>query len=193
MCWVGGDFKKSHKTPKAHDGKDQNAAPRIPLRPRREMMTPGTISPGDLGNVSRVINHRLKGNKYAFIGGVACSLLGSTRATHDFDIVVPNGTKDKILSTLAKDKSCFGTAEGGIWVRIDHRRYNLDIIEPKQIGQTFDGHEVVDVRGVKVLKPEKLLDYKRDSYETRDRARVQSLDNDVRDIAFLNEYLTERS
>lgn len=68
---------------------------------------------------------------YAFIGAIACSLLGSARSTHDFDIIVLDGQNDAALRQLASNSKAFGTDGRGIWAKtLDGKQYNLDIIEP---------------------------------------------------------------
>lgn len=159
----------------------------VPLTPMRPAMTPGTMSAGDLSYVARVIDFHLRAMRYAFIGGVACYLLGSE--PHDFDIIVPNGTRGQVMSTLAKDTGAFGTAQGGIWAKVDNRRYNVDVIEPRQIGQSYTGDEAILTRGYRILHPRLLLDFKKYSLAHRDRNRDESMQHDRQDIGFLNQYL----
>lgn len=161
----------------------------VPLRQIRPPMTQGHISPEALSYISRVIDYRLRDLKYAIIGGAACFLLGSSRLTHDLDIIVLNGTKKAAMARLASDTEVFGTAQGGIWVKTDGKRYNLDIMEPQQIGQVFNGNEIVKVQGVNVLHPSVLLQYKQYSYAYRDANRQASKRNDEVDLRFLARYL----
>ncbi|EEQ30400.1 hypothetical protein McanMca71_002293 [Microsporum canis] len=201
MCFGSSDDDNSQTPPRPRQTHPQDTQPQrrhgdtgavtapIALRPMRPMMTPGNIPPNDVPAFARSIDFHLRGLGYAFIGGVACSLLGSQRTTHDLDIIVPQGARRQALSILARDSTNFGVAEGGSWVNMNRRRYNLDVIEPQQIGQQFTGREVVISNGVRVLDPNLLLQYKRYSLSRRDRSRVSSIENDKSDIKFLTQYL----
>lgn len=97
-------------------------------------MTTGYITSESLRYAADYIDIQLRGIPYAFIGGIACSILGSTRATHDFDIVVMDGSKDNALKQLAQNTKAFGTDGRGTWETIfDGKHHNVDIIEPHQI------------------------------------------------------------
>ena len=165
----------------------------IPLRQMRPPMSRGHIPPDVLPYIARVIDYQLGNLKYAIIGGAACFLLGSTRLTHDFDIIVLDGTKKSAMAKLSQNKELFGSAQGGIWVNTeDGGRYNLDVIEPRQIRQRFSGGsgEIIKIQGVNVLRPSLLLEYKQYSYAHRDAGRQASKNTDAMDLQFLTRYLT---
>ena len=162
----------------------------IPLRQMRPRMSRGHIPPDSLPYIARVIDYQLGNLKYAIIGGAACFLLGSTRMTRDFDIIVRDGLKKEAMAMLARNRELFGSAQEGMWVNTeDGGRYNLDVIEPSQIHQRFNGDEVIKVQGVNVLHPSLLLEYKQYSYAHRDAGRQASKNTDAMDLQFLTRYL----
>ena len=150
----------------------------------------GYISVDSLRYVADYVNIQLKGMPYTFIGGVACSLLRSSHLTHDFDIIVLDRQKDAALRQLASNSKAFSTDGCGIWAKtLDGKQYNLDIIEPRQIGQVFTGDDVIVVRGMKVLHPSALLRYKQYAYANRVANRQTSQANYEADLRFLSNYL----
>ena len=137
----------------------------------------------------------LNDSTYAVIGGAACSMLGSSRGTHDIDIVVPDGTKPAAISALRSSRA-FGVEPGSqrIWYNAsDGRHYNLDIIESSSIYQQFNctQTETITVNGVRILKPSLMLNFKCFSWTAENRSQ-QKKNNDAKDISFLDTYIAKR-
>lgn len=136
---------------------------------------------------------------YAIVGGLALMLLGSTRPTKDIDIVVPDGKAAEVATLLAAE-GMFGTAttvngRRRVWFDASsNRRYNVDVLEPHDIGQVFTlgVPETKRVQGYPVLEPRQLLNFKVASWTDRMRTQSAKKENHARDILFLVEYLAKK-
>jgi hypothetical protein len=139
------------------------------------------------------VSQALHNTRYAIIGGIACILLGSTRATYDIDVIIPNGERNNATHALSQSASFGMEARGNrTWFSASNRNhYNVDIMEPRQIYQTFDfARDTVILNGVRVLRPAALLNYKSLSWSAMDRPS-QKKRNDAVDIIFLTRYMAQ--
>jgi len=135
---------------------------------------------------------------YAVIGGVACIVLGSPRPTKDLDIVVPDG-KAAEAATLLAATGHFGTettqtGRRRAWFHASlHRNYNLDVLEPHDIGQNFTSTggvpETITVNGYPILHPAHLLNFKIASWVDRMSTHGYKKINHAKDIRFLVDWL----
>ncbi|KAK4151590.1 hypothetical protein C8A00DRAFT_35737 [Chaetomidium leptoderma] len=124
--------------------------------------------------------------KYAVVGGAACLLLGSNRATTDVDFVVPKSRiRDARLLLKAQ------TEHFAVEPRTNHTVYlstppvEIQIIAPPALfKEPFDeSTETVDVNGIQVLKPALILNAKCRSI--LGRAGESKKMSDAQDIKFL--------
>lgn len=130
--------------------------------------------------------------KYAVVGGAACLLLGSNRATTDVDFVVPKG-KIRDARLLLKAH----TEHFAVEPRTNHTVYlstppvEIQIIAPPALfKEPFDeSTETVEVRGAQVLKPTLILNAKCRSI--LGRAGEAKKTSDAQDIKFLLHWCTE--
>lgn len=137
---------------------------------------------------------------YAIIGGVACIVLGSQRPTKDLDIVVPDGRAAEAATLLAATGH-FGTettqtGRRRTWYHATrHRNYNLDVLEPHDIGQTFASTggvpDTINVNGYPVLHPAQLLNFKIASWVDRMGTHGYKKINHAKDIRFLVDWLAK--
>lgn len=56
---------------------------------------------------AKAVGSTLNGLKYAFVGGAACAMLGSTRVTTDVDLVVPKGGTKAARTLLGENSQQF--------------------------------------------------------------------------------------
>lgn len=97
------------------------------------------------------------------IGEIVCILLGSTKHTGDFEIVVPNGYRDRARAQLVRNPHFFLEAAGCCEVIGSS---STTAITP----WTFWSHPrsaILTIDGCRVLGPSLLLLYKRVLYEER--------------------------
>ncbi|RAK90541.1 hypothetical protein BO79DRAFT_286473 [Aspergillus costaricaensis CBS 115574] len=122
---------------------------------------------------------------YALVGGSACVILGSTRATLDIDFVVPQGETSNARQLLR------ASPDFEVEARTNHTTYKaqrpvqIEILTPPLLfKEPFDQNtEVILVEGIKVLKPALLLNAKCGSItgrSTEDKRKT-----DLFDINFL--------
>ncbi|GAD98226.1 predicted protein [Paecilomyces variotii No. 5] len=116
------------------------------------------------------------------------------RGTRDFDIIVPNGYRDRARAQLVRNPHVFGSSRmlRSCWIKLDDSNYNVDILELRQISQeNLQQNKILTIDGCRVLDPSLLLLSKRVSYEERSQGTNQDVkkDNDAEDIGFLVEYL----
>lgn len=130
---------------------------------------------------------------YAIVGGAGCVLLGCDRTTSDVDIVVPKGaTRAARARFRASDKF---TVESGT----AHTYYNaatpfeIEILAPPGLfKEAFDATTpVMELRGVKVLKPALIFNAKCGS--VLNRANNDKKLTDVADIKFLLDYFAKNT
>ncbi|CAK4032216.1 Hypothetical predicted protein [Lecanosticta acicola] len=141
----------------------------------------------------RRIAYVLNGSiKYAFLGGAAVVLLGSRRVTSDLDIIVPNGTKARVIERLQRQMQGFGRQEASTrsWVLTpDNEAHNLDILEAQEIYAEFaDNTSCEAVDGIRVMRPAAILRTKIISWQSKERKQEKTL-TDAEDIAFLVGYM----
>jgi hypothetical protein len=135
-----------------------------------------------------------KTTPYALVGGAACCVLGSTRATSDVDFVVPRGGIAAARQRLQdKDE----------WFRVDKRTRHtaflsdpevpIEILAPPALfrEEFTSDTEVVQVDGINVLKPTLLLNAKCGSILSR--ATDERKGVDAHDITFLLEWCANNS
>lgn len=130
---------------------------------------------------------------YAVVGGAGCVLLGSQRATTDVDIVVPKGAT---IAARARLRAC---EKFVMEPRTAHTYYNaatridIEILAPPFLfKEDFDATTpVVQVAGVKVLKPALILNAKCGSI--LGRASEDKKLSDSWDIKFLLGYLANNA
>ncbi|TVY47758.1 hypothetical protein LOCC1_G002738 [Lachnellula occidentalis] len=141
--------------------------------------------PDQIRAAAEAIKQSLGNQVYAIVGGAACSLLGSTRETEDVDFVVPqNATKAARL--MLKNQSEFFEVDK----RTLHTHYKSDprveieiLTPPSLFRESFDNNtSVVQVNGVKILKPSLILNAKCNSIMTRPSQAKKRTDAD--DIQF---------
>jgi hypothetical protein len=166
------------------------------------------LTRGDMYEALEAIAAALPAGSYALIGGVACLLLGHTRGTKDIDIVVPDGEAPRAAQLLARSPK-FGTermASGRCrcWFNAASRRHhNVDVLEPRDIGQRLRGGgagdgdgagvlETVLVANRPVLAPAQLLNYKVAGWTDRMGTTGYKKINHARDILFLAGYLAKQ-
>ncbi|KGO72002.1 hypothetical protein PEX1_033080 [Penicillium expansum] len=126
--------------------------------------------------------------KYALVGGSACAVLGSRRATQDIDFVVLRGQTSVARQLLR------GSPNFEVQGRTNYTWYKaaepveIEILAPPALFQeTFDETtEVITIGKLKVLKPALLLNAKCGSLNNR--ATEAKKGTDVQDITFLLGY-----
>lgn len=180
-----------------------------PSSSRRSSLAPGGgLTPSvshldmprrDMYEALDAIAEALPDMPHAIIGGLALMLLGSSRATKDIDIVVPDGRGDEAAALLAAE-GFFGTettinGKRRVWFDASsNHRYNVDVMEPRSIGQVFEDGvpETRTVQGHKVLDPAQLLNFKIASWTDRMKSQSTKKANHAKDIVFLAEYLAKK-
>ncbi|KAL2105057.1 hypothetical protein VUR80DRAFT_9082 [Thermomyces stellatus] len=153
----------------------------------------------DMYEALDAIAEALPDTPYAIVGGLALMLLGSTRPTKDIDIVVPDG-KGAEVATLLAAEGMFGTAttvngKRRVWFDASsNRRYNVDVLEPHDIGQVFPQGvpETRNIQGYPVLDPKQLLNFKIASWTDRMGTQSVKKENHARDVLFLVDYLAKK-
>lgn len=132
------------------------------------------------------IGSALGGNDYALVGGAACSLLGSTRATEDVDFVVPKDGTKNARKLLRQQNTYFNVDKKTLhtWYK-SIPPVEVEIVTPPALfKETFDASTpIITVGGVKVLKPALILNAKCRSI--LERANDRKKRNDAVDIQFL--------
>ncbi|KAF9775474.1 hypothetical protein IL306_006417 [Fusarium sp. DS 682] len=131
---------------------------------------------------------------YAVVGGAACVLLGSTRATFDVDFVVPKGETKAARALLKSYPDYFDIDKKTL-----HTFYRseppveIEILAPPALfREDFSSStSVVEVQGVRVLQPTLLLNAKCNSI--LGRARSDKKDTDAEDIQFLLQWCTRNN
>ncbi|PLN83574.1 hypothetical protein BDW42DRAFT_164703 [Aspergillus taichungensis] len=149
-------------------------------------MSSNIHSPEEIRKAAVAVGEALAScEKYAIVGGGACALLGSTRATQDIDLVVPRG-KTANARQLLRASSDFEVERG-----TNHTAYKaerlveIEILAPPALfKEPFDQEtEVITVHGTKVLKPALLLNAKCGA--VTGRATEEKKRTDLFDIVFL--------
>lgn len=147
----------------------------------------GTIpTPEQVCAAAKAVGYALGDQDYALVGGAACVLLGSTRATEDVDIVVPKGNTPAARSLLKQQIKYFDVANKTL-----HTTYKstplveIEIIAPPALfKEAFDASTpIIIVEGAKVLKPVLILNAKCRSI--LGRAEEKKKRCDATDIQFL--------
>jgi hypothetical protein len=169
----------------------------LPIRqsPHYNSMPPAKPDPGDIRGACKALATLLKDKaKYALVGGAACQLLGSDRATEDVDFVVPPGKVVSARQLIAADKSSFSVEP-----RTRHTHYKSDpqveieILSPpgtfreefKEDTSTY----TLDIEGIsiEVLHPIQILNAKCQSILGRAGSGKKQTDSE--DITFLLKWL----
>ncbi|OJZ83201.1 hypothetical protein ASPFODRAFT_210032 [Aspergillus luchuensis CBS 106.47] len=122
---------------------------------------------------------------YALVGGSACVILGSTRATLDIDFVVPQGKTSNARQLLR------ASPDFEVEARTNHTTYKarrpvqIEILTPPLLfKEPFDHNtEMILVEGIKILKPALLLNAKCGS--VTGRSTEDKRKTDLFDINFL--------
>ncbi|XRM46505.1 hypothetical protein ABZX51_009536 [Aspergillus tubingensis] len=122
---------------------------------------------------------------YALVGGSACVILGSTRATLDIDFAVPQGETSNARQLLRASPDFEVEARTNQTTYKAQRPVQIEILTPPLLfKELFDQNtEVITVEGIKVLKPALLLNAKCGSItgrSTEDKRKT-----DLFDINFL--------
>jgi len=136
-------------------------------------------------NAAHAIGKAFWNNHYAIIGGAACNLLGSTRATGDVDVVVPRGKTPEARSLLQAETELFHVEKRTrrTWFR-SSPPVEIDILAPPgMFKEKFDPTTpTTTIDGTKILKPALLLNAKCKSILQRGGEKQYS---DAMDILFL--------
>ena len=138
---------------------------------------------------AKAVSQALKdgGVKYAIVGGAACLLLGSDRATSDVDFVVPKGRiRDARLLLKAQSDHFAVEARTNHTVYLSNPAIEIQIISPPALfKEPFDeSTETIEILdGIHVLKPTLILNAKCRSI--LGRAADDKKMSDGQDIKFL--------
>jgi hypothetical protein len=130
--------------------------------------------------------------KYAVVGGAACLLLGSNRATTDVDFVVPKGRiRDARFLLKARTELFVVEPRTKHTVYLSKPPIEIQIIAPPALfREPFDeSTETVEVNGVQILKPTLILNAKCRSI--LGRAGEDKKTSDAQDIKFLLHWCAE--
>ncbi|KAJ5165221.1 uncharacterized protein N7500_007051 [Penicillium coprophilum] len=154
-------------------------------------MSSNPHAPEALREALTALANALHDQKYALVGGSACTALGSERATTDIDFVVPRGQTPAVRKLL-RDSPDFE-----VEARTYHTWYRaaepveIEILAPPSLfREKFDETtEVITVKNIKVLKPALLLNAKCGSILSR--ASEAKKRSDAQDIIFLLGYCAE--
>ncbi|PYH65966.1 uncharacterized protein BO88DRAFT_371469 [Aspergillus vadensis CBS 113365] len=150
------------------------------------MTSPDLHPPAEIRAAALAVANALSQyDTYALVGGSACVILGSTRATLDIDLVVPRGETSNARQLLR------ASPDFEVDTRTNHTTYKarrpvqIEILTPPLLfKEPFDQKtEVISVEGTKVLKPALLLNAKCGSItgrSTEDKRKT-----DLFDIIFL--------
>ena len=177
-------------------------APRQPLpaerlpRPKASAPAPSleNMSKGVVREACEAVN-ALGSARFAIIGGCAVDLLGARWGTKDVDILVPDKMKGSVRAAMERSDQFWvgkGPDRRQMFKASDGRSYNVDIIQPADIGldSRYAESGTYSIRGVMILKPASLLNLKVYSWSHPDRNAVQQ-QRDLRDIQFLLNYMHE--
>ena len=143
----------------------------------------------DVSSAAKAVGVAMGGGPYAIIGGAACALLGSSRATSDVDFVVPKGQVREARSALRK------STDFTVQPKTFHTHFHspvpvdIDILAPPALfKEQFDEDTpIIMIDGVRILKPVLILNAKCRSVLSR--ATEEKKRTDKVDIFFLLEYL----
>ncbi|KAF2801374.1 uncharacterized protein BDZ99DRAFT_469699 [Mytilinidion resinicola] len=127
------------------------------------------------------------------IGGAALAAYGSTRATSDLDIIVPQSVAEVVEGHLLS-KGMVRTAKGGIgYVASDGGCYGIDITSDRAISQPFSASQDTQITArskARLANMSFLLNSKAYSYMTRiGPGMMEKKRNDAADILFIIAYL----
>ncbi|KGO44624.1 hypothetical protein PEX2_097770 [Penicillium expansum] len=139
------------------------------------------------------LGNALGDEKYALVGGSACTALGSERATQDIDFVVLRGQTPAVRNLLRSSPDFEVEARTyHTWYRAE-KPVEIEILAPAALfRETFDETtEVITLGNLKVLKPALLLNAKCGSIPNR--ASDAKKRTDAQDIIFLLGYCAENS
>ncbi|KXG49890.1 uncharacterized protein PGRI_058580 [Penicillium griseofulvum] len=154
-------------------------------------MSLNTHPPEALREALTALGDALGDERYALVGGSACTALGSERATQDIDFVVPKGQTPSVRKILRNSPAFEVEARTyHTWYRAAEP-VEIEILAPPALFQeTFDETtEVITVGNLKVLKPALLLNAKCGSI--LGRASEAKKRTDAQDILFLLGYCAE--
>lgn len=143
-------------------------------------------SPAEIRAAAMAVGNAMaRCEKYALVGGSACVVLGSTRATQDVDFVVPQGGTTSARQLLrassdfeveARTNRTTYKAQRPVWIEI--------LTPPLLFREPFDQEtEVITIDGTNVLKPALLLNAKCGSITGRPTEEKRR--TDFQDINFL--------
>ncbi|KAK3291468.1 uncharacterized protein B0H64DRAFT_246302 [Chaetomium fimeti] len=156
---------------------------------------PGYPSVDHIIAAAKAVAHALKDGsvKYAIVGGAACLLLGSDRATSDVDFVVPKGSiRDARLLLKAQSDHFSVEARTNHTVYLSDPTIEIQIISPPALfKEPFDeSTETIEILGgIHVLKPTLILNAKCRSI--LGRAGEDKKMSDSQDIKFLLHWCAE--
>ncbi|PLB50209.1 hypothetical protein P170DRAFT_138983 [Aspergillus steynii IBT 23096] len=150
--------------------------------------TSNTHPPAEIRAAAKAVGTALTHcEKYALVGGSACVVLGSTRATQDVDIVVLRGgtTTARQMLRASSDFTVEARTNHTTYKAVRGRPVDIEILTPPALfREPFDhSTEVVTIDGVKVLKPALLLNAKCGSIVGRPTEEKRK--SDFLDIIFL--------
>ncbi|KAE8139892.1 hypothetical protein BDV38DRAFT_291149 [Aspergillus pseudotamarii] len=128
--------------------------------------------------------------KYALVGGSACAVLGSTRATEDVDLVVLRGGTAN-ARRLLRESSDFEVQPRTNYTTYKAKNIEVEILTPPTLfKEPFDHNtEIITIEDAKVLKPALLLNAKCGSINGRSTETKK--DTDAQDIGFLLDFCAE--
>jgi len=147
---------------------------------------PTKPSPQQIREAAEAIKYSLRGQVYALIGGAACSMLGSSRETEDVDIVVPQDATKYTRSLLRNQPMYFKVESNTAYTYYkSDPRVEIEILAPPgMFKERFDNNTaVVEVNGVRILKPSLILNAKCKSI--LGRAYKAKKNTDADDIIFI--------
>ena len=116
----------------------------------------GKTSSEQVRAAAKAITKSLGDRNYAIVGGAACSLLGSQRATEDLDIVIPKGATKDARMGLKQEAAQFEVESGTLHTYFkSDPKVEVEILAPPSLfRENFDASTpIVEVEGIKVLKP----------------------------------------
>ncbi|KAE8373537.1 hypothetical protein BDV26DRAFT_285008 [Aspergillus bertholletiae] len=145
-----------------------------------------THSPAEIFEAALALGRALVHcEKYALVGGSACVVLGSIRATQDADFVVLRGRLSNARRLLRASSDFVVEARTNHTTFKAERQVQVDILAPPVwFQEPFDETtEVTTIEGIKVLKPALLLNAKCRSILSRPTAQKRRTDH--HDIIFL--------
>ncbi|GAA90146.1 similar to An03g02230 [Aspergillus luchuensis IFO 4308] len=150
------------------------------------MTSPDLHPPAEIRAAAMAVANALtQYETYALVGGSACVILGSTRATLDIDFVVSQGKTSNARQLLRASPDFEVEARTNHTTYKTRRPVQIEILTPPLLfKEPFDHNTgVIIVEGIKILKPALLLNAKCGSItgrSTEDKRKT-----DLFDINFL--------